>query len=466
MPRVKYACCKHGPWHCMERCGFAHCLKDLSIPTSMKADDRIWRDQTHIRGGHAGIDWFVGQAYSPLQWERLLLYLGSEPVTSMPLWAKRLAWYMEYGNPEDYVSEGDLGWSRDAKMYFDLDVTYEHGMIIHGFPFAPAIDGRGMMLEERIFARMTTGARQYMLYWAKASWKDVDSYNANLTSSVCGKYGRQYLEVNLACLYLRLYISDCAEPWWYMVPIHALSKVLTEGGWAPPTAFQATECTETLYEVPLSELQGVSEPAEETVLMPASGIRVYVDGSTDDGQGIAAGCLIAGEYISSRASLALPGITGSETSELLGIMLGLMQIFRIRESYSMFVLMIDSQRAIEHVFKRMNPVERSGHDLWPCIVLARRIVCVLQGMGVRVLAMKVPSQDNLAHKLANSEMKYRREQGWRSENDHWPHPLCDAFKDVFHCVAANRRSPGIDLPPFSFSKEVLKSLDKLVGGCV
>ena len=109
MARVKYACCKHGPGHCIERCGFAHCLKDLSVPTSMKANDWIWRDQTHIRGGHAGIDWFVGQAYSPLQWERLLLYLGSEPVASMPLWAKRLAWYMEYGNPEDYVSEGDLG---------------------------------------------------------------------------------------------------------------------------------------------------------------------------------------------------------------------------------------------------------------------------------------------------------------------------------------------------------------------
>ena len=159
MARVKYACCKHGPGHCIERCGFAHCLKDLSVPTSMKANDCIWRDQTHIRGGHAGIDWFVGQAYSPLQWERLLLYLGSEPVASMPLWAKRLAWYMEYGNPEDYVSEGDLGWSRDAKKYFDLDVTYEHGMISHSFPFAAAIDGSGMMLGDRIFARMTTRGR-------------------------------------------------------------------------------------------------------------------------------------------------------------------------------------------------------------------------------------------------------------------------------------------------------------------
>ena len=446
----------------MERCGFAHCLEDLSIPTSVKADDRLWRDQTHIRGGHAGIDWFVGQAYSPLQWERILLYLGSEPVTSMPLWAKRLAWYMEYGNPEDYVSEDDLGWSRDAKKYFDLDVTYEHGMIIHGFPFAAAIDGRGMMLEERIFARMTTGARQYMLYWAKASWKDVDSSYANLTSSVCGKYGRQYLEVNLACMYLRLYISDDAEPWWYMVPINALSKVLTEGGWAPPTAFQATEYSKTLYEVPLSELQGVSEPAEETVLMPASGIRVYVDGTTDDQHGIAAGCLSSGAYISSRASLALTGITGAETSELLGITLGLMEIYRHRGSYKLFVVMIDSQNAIDHVFEEKDPVERSGRDLWPCILLARRIVSLLQSIGVKVSATKVPRRHNLGDCLAKSEMRYRIKHDWRHEDDYWPYPHSSALKSVFHCVARNRRCPGIDLPHCSLSKEVLKSLDNLV----
>ena len=56
-----------------------------------------------------------------------------------------------------------------------------------------------------------------------------------------------------------------------MVPKHALSKVFTEGGWAPPNAFEALDDSMALYEVPLSELQGVSE---QEVLMPASGIRV------------------------------------------------------------------------------------------------------------------------------------------------------------------------------------------------
>ena len=84
-----------------EQCGFAHCLHDIGMPApNVLQDRRFWRDQTQVRKGHAGIDWFVGQAYSPLQWERMLLYFASEPVASLPVWAKRLAWCMENGHPE------------------------------------------------------------------------------------------------------------------------------------------------------------------------------------------------------------------------------------------------------------------------------------------------------------------------------------------------------------------------------
>ena len=83
MSRGRYACCKHGPSHLMGDCGFAHCLSDLSIPAGV--NPCLWRDRSHECGGPAGIDWFVGQAYSPSQWERLLLYLDSEPVASMPV---------------------------------------------------------------------------------------------------------------------------------------------------------------------------------------------------------------------------------------------------------------------------------------------------------------------------------------------------------------------------------------------
>ena len=170
----------------------------------------------------------------------------------------------------------------------------------------------------------------------------------------------------------------------------------------------------------------------------------------------------SGAYISSRASLALTGITGEETSELLGITLGLMEIYRHRGSYKLFVVMIDSQNAIDHVFEEKDPVERSGRDLWPCILLARRIVSLLQSIGVKVSAMKVPRRHNLGDCLAKSEMRYRIKHDWRHEDDYWPYPHSSALKSVFHCVARNRRCPGIDLPHCSLSKEVLKSLDNLV----
>ena len=164
-----------------------------------------------------------------------------------------------------------------------------------------------------------TGAREYLMYVATVSWEDADSYYAARTAPEWGRYGRRYLNVEKGCMYLRLFVSACAEPWWYMVPMIALPKVLTHGGWAPPVAFDATGGYQTLYEVPLSELECVSEPVEEPALalVPANCTRVFVDGSTDAQQGIAAACLISGEPQASRASLAIPGMTCAEASELL-----------------------------------------------------------------------------------------------------------------------------------------------------
>ena len=124
----------------------------------------------------------------------------------------------------------------------------------------------------------------------------------------------------------------------------------------------------------------VSQPVDAAVLalVPSVSIRVFVDGSTDDFQGFAAGCLIAGVDNASRASLALPGMTGAEVSELLGIIFGLMKCFQFRHSYTMFVLMVDSKNAIKHVFGMLDPVGRRGQDLWPAIALARLLVCRLE----------------------------------------------------------------------------------------
>ena len=129
MSHCKYACCKHGPSHRFGICGFAHRLSELRI--AARVHPCVWRDLSHERGGPAGIDWFVGQAYSPSQWERLLLYLDSEPVASMPPWAKRLSWYMDHGGLDDYVMDADFQWADEARLYFDIEVTYEPGRVCH-----------------------------------------------------------------------------------------------------------------------------------------------------------------------------------------------------------------------------------------------------------------------------------------------------------------------------------------------
>ena len=168
MSRCKYACCKHGPSHRTGGCGFAHRLGDLSIPAGV--NPCLWRDRSHERGGPAGIDWFVGQAYSPSQWERLLLYLDREPVGSMPLWARRLSWFMDHGEPDEYVCDVDFQWAGEARLYFDIAVTYEPNRFRPRFPFDLAEDRRsGMSLDDRMYRRMTTGVRAYGLYRAVIS---------------------------------------------------------------------------------------------------------------------------------------------------------------------------------------------------------------------------------------------------------------------------------------------------------
>jgi len=301
-----------------------------------------------------------------------------------------------------------------------------------------------------------TGAREYTIYRAEVSWEDVCSYYAAHTAPEWGWYGRRYLKVEKGCMYGRLVMSPCAEAWWYMIPVDEHIEVLARGGWAPASVFKATR-----YFLILDEDEApLLEPL--AVVPPFGGIEVHVGGSADDGQGIAAGCYVAGEFRASRASLALPGMTGAEASEFLGITLGLLEIYRFRHLYSSAVLVVDSQYAIKHVFQSVGPGDRPHQDVLPAIVLARRIVCVLEDLNIRVSAVTASSRENLAPELAQMEMEYRRAGGWLPDEDRWP---CDAaFKTVFQCVARNCSYPMLDLPPFYFSEGVLRAFASLVEG--
>jgi len=254
--------------------------------------------------------------------------------------------------------------------------------------------------------------------------------------------------------------------------VTALPNILSRGGWAPPTYFEATGDVLNLYEVPLDELNNVSDQsAEEGVPAPlpcdVGCIRVSVDGSADDRRGIAAGCVASGVSLSTRASLALPGMTGAEASELLGITLGLLVCYQSRRMYSRFVLLVDNENALKHVFLKQDPTEADGWDLWPAILLARALVSLLGDLKIVVSAEKVLSRRNLAHHIAKSEMQYRRERGWKPREDYWPEPLPHAFRGVWHDVATSRRSSGMDTATvffsrsYDFSDEVLSALDSI-----
>ena len=150
-----------------------------------------------------------------------------------------------------------------------------------------------MSLDDRMYRRMTTGVRAYELYRVIFSWHDNTKF-ADRAKSGLSKYHRQYLALEGGAEYVRILESSCAAPWWYMVQRTSLPKILSCGGWAPPSYFEATGDVINLYEVPLDVLKGVSsESAEEGEPAPlqsgVSRIRVSVDGSTDDRRGIAAG---------------------------------------------------------------------------------------------------------------------------------------------------------------------------------
>ena len=270
---------------------------------------------------------------------------------------------------------------------------------------------------------------------------------------------------------MRILDSSCAAPWWYMVQRTALPKILSCGGWAPPSYFEPPFGRIILFEVPLHVLTDVSEEsAEEGGSAPhpsgVSCIRVSVDGSADDRRGIAAGCVASGVSMTTRASLTLPGITGAEASELLGITLGLWVCYLSRRMYSRFVILVDSANARNHVFFKQDPANADGWHLWPAIMLARKLVSLLRSMEIEVSSEKVSSRRNMAHHIALSEMRYRRECGWTIDEDRWPDPLPRAFQEVWRYVARFRRDTATVFlsRSYVFSDEVSQALDCFARG--
>ena len=135
-------------------------------------------------------------------------------------------------------------------------------------------------------------------------------------------------------------------------------------------------------------------------------------------------------------------MNGSEAAELLAIVGGMLAIAAHRRDYGCFVLRIDSQNAINHVFERIDPTTRDGRDLIPGISRARALYQKLQDLNVQVRYAKVPSKENLAHHVAKAEQEYRLRTGWGTSEDRWPPDIPTSFREVFELIARNRTGGG------------------------
>ena len=436
---------------------------------------QVWRDRSHARGGPAGIDWFLGQAYTVSQSRRLLRYLTSESVSSMPPWARRLCWFMDIGEADEYVRDADFGWAEEIQKYLGIGVTYGHDRARPCFPFDLQQDQRepSMSLDDRMCLRMTNGRDTYGRYRARVSWHDAHKFVLVTGPSRC-RHDRQYLNLVGGDEYVRILEGSENASWWYMVPLDALPAILTRGGWAPSVYFEDTGDTIDLYEVPLDKLRPVSaQSAAEEVAAPLPPtdqdcIFVHVYGSADDGRGIAAACHSSALRDNLCASLALPGMTGSECSALLGIVLGLWVCYhsRLHTGYqrSRFVLMVDCQNAITHVFQNVDPTNADGWHLYPAILLARELVSLLVGLGIQVSCEKMTSAKNQAYQMAKADLQDRRDGNWATDDDDWPDSIPRVFQDVWREVARNRRGEGMDTATgfltrgYVFSDEVANAL--------
>lgn len=443
MLNCKYACCRHGPAHLakMPGCGYAHKLSEVALPERIRP--QLFKDTTRREKGHAGIDFFVGQQYTPEQLERILTLITNEERASWPVWVRRLVWFLGLRSVGSFAKEGMFEWTTDRDL---LAVVLGLPSMTRGYPFEEGLDAYGLTLDQRIAKRRTEESR-YVVYIAKESWQDGPQY-ATETTMHWGATSRQYLGVDAGRGYLRVSIfSD----WWYMVEPQHIDVVLELGGWAPSDYFEVSDLAQEriYYEVdqPVSEVQesvyqetesGSSSMLGAGVSGSSCDVEVFTDGSANQGEGIAGSWVFRGQCISDRASLGLR-MSGAEIAELLGLVGGLLTVWRCRNQYSSVTIRMDSVNMIKHVFEELTPRDKDGRDLYPAIFVCRLILQRLRGVGIAVRGVYVNRLENVAHRIAKREQEYRLSRDWRAADNRWEAAgIPQSFKAVWEIVAANR----------------------------
>lgn len=233
-------------------------------------------------------------------------------------------------------------------------------------PFRWQQDRDGLDLSSRIHHRLGTG-RQFSLLECQYDWQDTGGFYAGQTSVFWGSTSQQYLAVSRMTRYVLLGVSD--EPsWWYVAPMEGLTDVFAQGGWAPPTAF-TIDGSVSLFEFSLPVFRRGESEHRQLVSIPRSPpsgvIYVYSDGSSDSttGRAFAGGWVFSGMHISGFASM-YAHMSGSEASELLGIV-GALHAVLVSPLASEYVFLVDSERALDHVFRQREPLSKVQYLLRP-----------------------------------------------------------------------------------------------------
>ena len=306
----QYAMCKHGPRHRMSGCGFCHDPVNLSFPARIPS--QLWRDTTHEHRGHAGLDYFVGQQYTHLQMERVLVYLQNSEFRQLPNWARMLGWFYKVFPADHFPWDGDFGCfdMLDAVVCRCVDPVRD------GLPvgFSYALDQDGVCFQRRMRDRMEDA--QYFV-----ECQCIQSWSLGDTQLVGMPYGGRTLRTRQGQKYC---IIEGIDDMLWVSPAPCSTGVLVEGGWAPQGVFVTTGQAHLLHQVvmPSAVLSPVSVAAPVVVAGEGRCV-VFSDGSVSSGDqrfsgGIAAGWIFSGLYASGSASLACT-CTGSEAGELLGI---------------------------------------------------------------------------------------------------------------------------------------------------
>ena len=295
----------------MSGCGFCHDPANLWFP------DRIafvlWHDTTHEHRGHAGLDYFVGQQYTHLQLERILVYLQNVEFRRLPNWARMMAWFYKVFPADHFPWDGDFGCfdMMDEVVCRCVDPVRDELPV--GFQYA--LDEDGVSFQRRLRDRMED-AQSFQ------ECRCIQAWSLGYTPAAGMPYGGQAMRTRVGQKYCIIEVSD--DMWW-VSPVPCSTGVLVEGGWAPPAVFVTTGQQHVLHQVvmPSAVLHSRVSVTAPVVVAGEGRCVVFSDGSVSSGAqrfsgGIAAGWIFSGLYASGSASLACT-CTGSEAGELLGI---------------------------------------------------------------------------------------------------------------------------------------------------